>query len=536
MGPNLINKYLTFLKSALGILIAPLFYAIAFLFLAPTSHEIFLDSLTIFLLCIALIVPFLLLRNRISYSILLGIIYLIVFLKLSFNLHYGVNLDSSALYVFFETNISESIDYLLYYFNPSILSLLILTIFIYILNLRHLNQINFFFSQRELLFTIGLLLLPVVGSHFILYKYAAKRSIIYGLGKEYRLYKNVRHLLQKELGTPLSKNIVIDSYKDAPETHVIIIGESTNRHHMQLYGYNRNTTPRLSEIQEELIVFSDVIAPNVHTITSLEKILTFSDYKNQKRTNNSSIVQLSNLANYKTFWISNQNPIGIHESLASIISTSSNERTFITTDHLKTKFDIELMPYIEKALNDSSTHKKVIFIHLMGTHTAYGKRYPEEFKQFTQKNPLSKFTHSKAVQIINQYDNAILYNDHIIREIIELVRKSDCSGTVTYFSDHGDEVYDSLDLYGHDAYHGSKSMYEVPFIIWTSEQYNNNNPNTYLWKNNTSKKYILEDYVHTFSDMLHLEYDTYNASKSIISNQFIEKKRIVKNGIDYEKK
>src|SRR5690606_14130732 len=100
---------------------------------------------------------------------------------------------------------------------------------------------------------------------------------------------------------------------DAPQTYVVIIGESTSARNMGLYGYYRNTNPLLTEIKDELLIFNDVISPHTHTIPSLNKMLSLSNFENPDVIHCGSIVQLANAAGFSTYWISNQQPIGIHE-------------------------------------------------------------------------------------------------------------------------------------------------------------------------------------------------------------------------------
>src|SRR5699024_4361655 len=104
------------------------------------------------------------------------------------------------------------------------------------------------------------------------------------------------------------------------EIHIVVIGESTTTWHMQLYGYHKETNPLLTEIRDELFIFDSVISPHTHTILSLEKMLSYSNYENQKPERNASIVQLANQAGFTSYWISNQRPIGFHESVATNIA------------------------------------------------------------------------------------------------------------------------------------------------------------------------------------------------------------------------
>src|SRR5690625_5738100 len=101
---------------------------------------------------------------------------------------------------------------------------------------------------------------------------------------------------------------------------------------MQLYGYKKETNPLMMEIKEELFIFDSVISPHVHTILSLEKMLSLANYDQPKPTENASIIQLANQAGFTTYWISNQRPIGIHESVATNISRAADKKYFLTSE------------------------------------------------------------------------------------------------------------------------------------------------------------------------------------------------------------
>ena len=134
---------------------------------------------------------------------------------------------------------------------------------------------------------------------------------------------------------------------------------------MELYGYNRGTNPLLTEIENELVVFKNVVSPHTHTLTSLQKVLTLASKTFTSDTNNASIVQLANQAGFKTYWLSNQRPIGINETLPTQIANASDKKYFINADdYMYTAYDGELLPYLDEILKDTSSNKKVIFIHL----------------------------------------------------------------------------------------------------------------------------------------------------------------------------
>ncbi|NQU81789.1 MAG: sulfatase-like hydrolase/transferase [Bacteroidetes bacterium] len=121
---------------------------------------------------------------------------------------------------------------------------------------------------------------------------------------------------------------VIHNTSEFKHTYLLIIGESSTRSHMELYGYHRKTNPLLVKRKHDLILYKHVISPHTHTISSLGKILTLGHYGSPLRKYNSTIIQLFNSAGYKTYWISNQKPVGLYETSTRLISKMSKKSVF----------------------------------------------------------------------------------------------------------------------------------------------------------------------------------------------------------------
>ncbi|HCS25859.1 MAG TPA: hypothetical protein DIW43_00290, partial [Spongiibacteraceae bacterium] len=100
-----------------------------------------------------------------------------------------------------------------------------------------------------------------------------------------------------------------------------------------------------------------------------------------------------------------------------------------------------LQPFAE-ALK-SSTAKKMIVVHLLGTHRKYNYRYPEEFEHFAGTEHMPDWLDSTQADEYNSYDNAVRYNDFVIAEIIHLLENVGEPAVMAYLSDHGEEVYDT---------------------------------------------------------------------------------------------
>ncbi len=461
----------------------------------------------------------------------------LAFTKLSFYYHYGVKLSASALFVIFETNTTESAEFLKYYLNSfSIFLALVLFLPWILLNWWPSIKSNSISNKILLPKWISVAsVLWIIIAIFTIHKKFTDQNILYTGFTAYSEYQDTKAILKSTLAKGFSDYITVETSSDEPKTYIVVIGESTSSWHMQLYGYNRETNPLLSEIREELIIFKDVITPNVHTIVALDKILTLSDYNQPNIKENASIVQLANQAGFTTYWLSNQRPVGLHESMSTIIANAADQKYFMATDNFtSTIYDEVILPKLDTILKQPNA-KKMIFIHLIGTHSDYKKRYPENFEHFQGRNTRTKIQHSNSEKIVNEYDNAVLYNDFIIRNIIESTRKEKKMAYLVYFSDHGDEVFDTMDLMGHNEYHGTKPMYEVPFLIWTSDEYKAKRPEFENMSQSLDRKYNLQDFIHSFSDLSEINFNLYDSSRSIFSPDFQERTRWIKKHEDFDK-
>ena len=513
----------------------------------PTSQD-YLDEIVSFGLlslicyCLTVVSSAVKLRKFLYLASILGL-GIFAFIKLSFYFHYDVKISASALFVIFETHGSEASDFINNYLNIGVIGILLLLFIpiIYWLIVLFLRKGTLIYNHNAARSTIKnsfrlITLFGVMGFsfYFIQKNYRPNNILITALGS-YKDYLITKENLKENLAQKTNKHLVVSSTSDSPQTHIVIIGESTTNWHMQLYGYQRETNPLLSEIKDELIVFDSVIAPHVHTILSLEKVLTLSNFENKNPENNYSIVQLANAGAYETFWISNQKPVGIHESVTTIIGSAADHQFFLATDDYQNHiYDEKVLPALDSVLSRKD-HKKMIFIQLIGTHIAYKKRYPSKFEFFNEKEPL-KYTDNNSKALINEYDNAIRYNDSIVRSIIDKVKSEDLNSTVLYFADHGDDVFDVMDYAGHNEYHATRSMFEVPFILWLSEKYKKQHPEFIPANELSTRRYSLEDFIHSFSDLSEIRFQAYDSSRSIFSKDFIRRTRIIKDSINYDER
>ena len=328
------------------------------------------------------------------------------------------------------------------------------------------------------------------------------------LSQEYSNYKAEISLLNS-LNNQKSALKVQERKSNGPETYVFVIGESTSKFHMQLYGYNRNTNPELMKLKQELFLFNNVKSSQVHTVESIKDMFLLTDVENSY-TNNTLIDCFKN-AGFSTYWLSNQSYLGKNETPVSAIAKNTTQQIYINTSNTN-KLDEDLFPEFKKILN-KKVSKKIVFIHLMGTHLSYQNRYPKNFNVFNEKNISIYGKHADSY--INQYDNAILYNDYVVSEIIKTTKNVKGLAAVTYLSDHGDEVYDFRNFHGHSGAVQSKYMTSVPFFIWGNGTFNSAKKDILKnAKQNINEHFTLKNFSHTVQDLFKVKSNLYQEDKS----------------------
>jgi heptose-I-phosphate ethanolaminephosphotransferase len=447
---------------------------------------------------------------------------------------FGAPVGKATFYILLETNLSEAAGFLsTYSLYLSLIAYLTIYVFIFIGLTKLFQDISFkrLTVYIMILFCVlGLTLLNKKNQEVVF-----KNNTILKLRNAIAGYEKEHRKQQELASTQLNaiENVFANTGYQSDETHIVIIGESTNREHMGIYNYFRDTTPHLKEMGKELFVFEDVISPNSHTIPVLRKIMTFSDSGNDKSMHNGSLIHFLKKAGYRTYWLSNQVPLGQYENLVTVMAKTCDTVLFVNYNERYNDYSLDeaVLKPLDNILEDRHS-KKYIFIHLMGNHAPYCKRHSGSFEMY--KEPL-KDRKPEESEKINCYDNSVLYNDYIVSDIIKRVKKKNSYSSVLYFSDHGEDVYDSGSKFlGHIEADGTKYMFDIPFVLWLSEEYRNmNKMKVARFSSYLKRRYMSDDVKHTIFDLLNIKCNSCDMSKSLLSEAFKSKPRIVYNR-DYD--
>ena len=282
---------------------------------------------------------------------------------------------------------------------------------------------------------------------------------------------------------------------------VLVIGESARAKNFSLYGYNKDTNPYL-EKRDDLILLK---AKSNATYTTAS-IHTLFSYKGSTSDSYEQLPNYLHRIGIKVIWKMNNHggPI-LH---IDKIEKSKDLKPLCKFKHCNK--DEFLLTNIDKEIKNSD--KIFIVLHTAGSHgPTYYKKYPKDFEIF---KPVCKSVNLKKCsqnELINAYDNTILYTDYFLNKAIEILSKiKDREVVLIYISDHGESLGEyGLYLHGTPYSIAPNEQKEVPFIIWASKKLDINRTKWY------NQKYLF----HTILGLFCIDTPIYNKNFDIIKGE-----------------
>lgn len=286
---------------------------------------------------------------------------------------------------------------------------------------------------------------------------------------------------------------------DDPSVVVLVIGESARRENFSLYGYERNTNPLLSEDDVKAYI------ANASATSTTQAVKAILDHKRVK-----GLYEI--LPNYMfrngvdVVWrTTNWGEPPLH--IEKYRNASKLKAQYPDADG---RYDGILLEGLREEIEASTNNKLLVVIHTSTSHgPTYNKKYPAEFELFTPVCTTVEMSKADRSELINAYDNTILYTDYLLHSVIEVLRTvEDRECAMIYISDHGESLGEG-NIYMHGMVAASmapKEQIEIPFIVWQS---NNSRPLKEL--DEVGHYHIF----HSVMDYLDMESEFYNEEFSV---------------------
>jgi glucan phosphoethanolaminetransferase (alkaline phosphatase superfamily) len=316
---------------------------------------------------------------------------------------------------------------------------------------------------------------------------------------------------------------------------VVVLGESTNRDHLGIYGYFRDTTPKLVAQRKDLLVFRDVISPHSHTDPALLAALGSDGTPLDQQSASAGaldVLSLARGAGFVTSWLSNQNEYGVWDNGVSLLAKSADHWRFFSPalgeSFERSVRDEAMLPDLRAALAGPAP-RKLIFVHLFTDHWPYCANYPPFFQRFTEPLAESFFGREKPFgDDLNCYDNGILYLDWLLDRVLATAGGSSQPTAVLYLSDHGEapELGTDHSSSQHSSYH-----LEIPLIFWANAEYARKYPEKMAAaRSHLDAPYSSGSLYHSLADLLAIREPTVRLEDSLFSESFQPRPRSALDG------
>lgn len=276
---------------------------------------------------------------------------------------------------------------------------------------------------------------------------------------------------------------------DEEVTVVFVLGESLRPDHLGLNGYERNTTPLLS--REDMISFPFIYTEQTYTNRSVPHLLTRADSTDYARAyTEKSFISLFNACDFYTVWLANQEAADTYvyfmNECDSLFHINIEKSSYVFDKWV----DGDLLPLFDNALSVDKG-KKLIVLHTIGSHWWYNSHFTDAFARFQPVVKSKVISSCTREEMINSYDNTVLYTDYFLHELIG--RLKDKNAILIYQSDHG-EALGEEGVWLHAA--------ETPYthmaagLVWMSPIYKEKHRGSYERAKENSLKRFRTDYLY----------------------------------------
>ena len=293
----------------------------------------------------------------------------------------------------------------------------------------------------------------------------------------YTVYATIKYV-KVSLSKGEFKQVGLDAKlkDDNKELMIFIIGESARSANFSLGGYGKNDTNFYTKNEPNLIFFPNVTSCGTGTLHSVGCMFSVNTAKTYTKNENSeNTLDVLKRVGVDIAWISGN---GAHGKCQGVCNRIDRTRQYYLDGYdenllgiLKNELNYVTRSDVRNAAKLGFKKKRLIVLHLHGSHYRYFERYPQEFKRFLPACEDMNFKNCDYDSLVNSYDNSLLYTDYLISEIIKLIKNQDGRVGLIYVSDHGESLGED-GIFTHGAVYSTAPRFQIhiPMIIYANRE------------------------------------------------------------------
>lgn len=295
---------------------------------------------------------------------------------------------------------------------------------------------------------------------------------------------------------------------------ILVVGEAVRADHFSLNGYSRLTNPLLQ--QEDVISFANMYSSGTATAFSVPCMFSIyprEECSEQKAVATENLLDVLQHAGVHVLWRDNNS-----DSKGVALRVPYQDfRQPATNPVCDTECrDEGMLVGLQEFIDAQQEGDIVIVLHQMGNHgPAYSKRYPFEFERFTPICATNQLNACTQEEVINAYDNAILYTDAFLAKVITLLKKNDprFETAMIYIGDHGESLGEyGVYLHGLPYAMAPDSQKHVPSIFWFGDNFR---VNKQALRVKAAERLSHDNLFHTVLGLLEIETTVYNPNLDV---------------------
>lgn len=446
---------------------------------------------------------------------------------------YGIIFDYDMMINIFSTNLAEAKGYIT--FESILLSVIygfLPAAFLCYIKIRWPQSFFKAVWQRLLVFGIAAVTLIVIAvPYYQNYASIGRNNSI--LRKEISPYNYVYYgykaLKQMYFPTKIEfdeygQSAFIDNPEERPELFVVVIGETARAQNFKHNGYARDTTPYTDNI-ENFIKFAPVQSCGTATAVSVPCMFSRQnreDYDEVKAQNSSNLTDLLKYAGYDVYWYDNDSGCkGVCKRINNVLISNSdpNLKDKCSSDGC---YDEVLLPILKERLQIQAQNKQssVIFLHIIGSHgPTYFLRVPKDKKVFFPTCERGDIENCSREEIVNAYDNTLVYTDYILSEVIKILEpyQQNFGTGLFYISDHGESLGEmGLYLHGTPYSIAPDEQKYVPMMAYFSNSFiEDHNMDLNCLENESKLSFSQDNFFHSILGILDVNTSFYNEKQDL---------------------
>ena len=404
-----------------------------------------------------------------------------------FMVSYGIVIDSTMITNVVQTDTKEALDLLNWRMLISLLVLGILPCWVLwktrlqVLRLRQQIWSNTLTAVVSIVVIVAALLAIFQDFSSIMRNHTQLRYLVNPLNSYYAIGMVAAKPFQRDNKTLLAigrdAQMATPKSNEKPPLLLLVLGETARMGNFGVNGYERQTTPALA--QENIISLKGVMSCGTSTATSVPCMFSHlgkEDFEARKN-NYESLIDVLHHAGLAVLWIDNQSGCkGVCERVPQALTKELKHPTLCKDGEC---FDEIMLHQLDERIQALPAERRakgvVVVMHQMGSHgPAYYKRVPDAFKKFQPECKSNALQECTREQVVNSFDNTILYTDHFLGQAIQWLKKSEATAAsaMLYVSDHGESLGENnLYLHGLPYRVAPDVQKRVPWITWWSPQF-----------------------------------------------------------------